>query len=381
MHGRLRDIVGRQPHADIAVAVIVYAVTLLTTAAGPAGGRLGPVALGAGALACGALTFRRRAPVAALVVSAVGAEAYLIVFEGRHGTMVLAAPLIALYSVAEASTGRRALTVGVLAVLVFAGLHMLVKPSSWLGAENLALAALGGLAVAAGEASRNRRAYLAEAQARARQAEADRDAEAGRRVTEERLRIARDLHDAIGHQLALIHVQAQVATHLMEREPARSREALAHVGEASRTALDELSDSVTLLRKPAEPLGGLDAVGALIDSFRRAGLTVTDGVDGTPCAVPAPVGLTAYRLLQETLTNVRKHAGPVAVTVRLTYAGRTLRIVVDNDGPAGTPTPAGAGHGLVGMRERVAALGGSLLAGPRPGGGYRVAAELPLGAA
>ncbi len=102
-----------------------------------------------------------------------------------------------------------------LVVLAFAGVHMLVKPSSWLGADNLALAALGGLAVAAGDASRNRRAYLAEAEARARQAEADRDIEAARRVTEERLRIARDLHDVVGHHLALIHVQAGVAAHVL----------------------------------------------------------------------------------------------------------------------------------------------------------------------
>jgi signal transduction histidine kinase len=165
---------------------------------------------------------------------------------------VLTAPLIALYTVAEVSTRRRALIIGALVVLAFSGLHTMVRPASWLGAENLALAALGGLAVAAGDAARNRRAYLAEVEGRARHAEVDWDAEAARRVTEERLRIAHELHDVIGHQLALVFVQAGVAAQVLGTAPAQAREALGHIRAASKTALTELSDTVGLLRQAGD---------------------------------------------------------------------------------------------------------------------------------
>jgi signal transduction histidine kinase len=370
--------------ADPTVAAVVGAVTLLTTAAGPSGGRLDAVALVCAAVACAPLAVRRRFPVWVLLVSAVGAEAYLLCFLGRHGSFVLAAPLIALFTVAEAGTRKRSLGLGVLAVLAFAGVHILIKPGSWLGAENIALAALGGLAVAAGDAARNRRAYLTEVEDRARQAETDREAEAARRVTEERLRIARDLHDVVGHQLALIRVQAEVAAHLLDTSPAGTREALAHVRDASRGALRELGETVALLRRPdesatpVEPVAGLSGVDDLLAAFRRAGLVITDHVDESTGPVPVAAELTAYRILQESLTNVRKHAGPTAVDVRLTYRPDRLRIVVDNTATSAIPASDGHGHGLVGMRERVTALGGDLQAGPRPDGGYRVTAELPL---
>jgi signal transduction histidine kinase len=401
--GRLSAAARRQPHADVGIALVVLAVTVVTTSTDPQGAPPDLPALAAAAVACGALAARRRFPPLVLAVSAVAAEVYLIHGEGHRGSMVLAAPLIALYTVAETSTRRRALFVGVLVMLAFAGIHTLIKPTSWINGNNLALAALGGLAVAAGDASRSRRAYLLEAQARAEHAEADRDAEAARRVTEERLRIARDLHDMLGHHLALIHVQARVAEHTLDGAtdtPARARDALEAIGTASKTALGELGDTIGLLRRPGEPsaptapVSGLAGVDALLDAFRRSGLTVTEQVDGQVRAIAVAADLTAYRVLQESLTNVRKHAGPTAVTVRLSYEPDALRIVVDN--PATAPdtaaghwgrsgreretrsvVPNGTGHGLVGMRERVTALGGTLRAGPRPDGGYRVTAVLP----
>jgi signal transduction histidine kinase len=388
VYARLREAARRPQRADLAIAAVVYAVTLVTTSAGPAGGRLDAPTVTAAALACGALAVRRRWPFLVLVVSAVAAEAYLVQFEGHHGSMVLAAPLIALYTVADASTRRRALVIGVLVVLAFAGFHMLIKPTSWMGADNVALAALGGLAVAAGAASRNRRAYLAEVEARARHAETEREAEAARRVTEERLRIARDLHDAVGHHLALVYVQARVASHVLTDPPAQAREALGHIRDASKTALGELSATIGLLRQPGEqaaptdPVVGLAGVHQLLAAFRRSGLAIAEQVDGPARAIPVAADLTAYRVIQESLTNVCKHAGPTTVAVRLTYEPDALRILVDNTAPARPPGPdtgpAGAGHGLVGMRERVTALGGYLHAGPRPDGGYRVAAVLPL---
>lgn len=397
--GWLRAAARRHPHADIAVAAVVTAVTLLTTAAGPAGDQLDATAVTLAVLACGVLAVRRRWPFAVLLISAAAAEAYLVHYQGHQGSMVLAAPLIALYTVADVSSRRRALIIGVLVVLAFAGAHMLVRPSSLLGADNLALAALGGLAVAAGDASRNRRAYLAEAQARARHAEADRDAEATRRVTEERLRIARDLHDVLGHHLALIHVQAGVAAHVLDARPDEAGTALAHIRAASKTALGELAATVGLLRQPGEPgaptepATGLAGVNDLLASFRRGGLTIAEHVDGLVRPIAVAVDLTAYRLIQESLTNVCKHAGPTTVRVRLSYQSDTLRIVIDNSAPAHpvatgtvatstgtavtTASSVGSRHGLVGMRERVTAMGGTLHAGPRPDGGYRVTATLP----
>jgi signal transduction histidine kinase len=402
--GRLRGIGRRHPHADIAVAAVVYAVTLVTTAAGPQGGRLDAPAIVVAAVACGVLVARRRWPYLVFLVSAIAAETYLALHEahqavhGAHqGSMVLAAPLIALYTAADTSSRRRAWAIGLLAMLAFAGAHMLVKPSSWLGADNVALAALGALAVAAGDASRSRRAYLAEVEARARRAEHDRDAQAARRVTDERLRIARELHDVVGHHLALINVQAAVATHVLDTQPVQSRAALAHIRQASKSALVELRDTIGLLRQPdeqpapTEPISGLAGLPELLSAFRRSGLIIDEHVDGTVGPIAVAADLTAYRLIQESLTNVCKHAGPTTVAVRLRYQPDALQVVVDNEattrGPVtvantspdrGLEQAPGHGHGIVGMRERVAALGGTLSVGLRPNGGYRVTATLPL---
>ena len=380
----------RHPHADIAVGAAVLLATIVTTAPAAAGARLDAVSLALAALACAVLAGRQHFPVAVLLLSAVAAEAFLVRLGGEHGSMVLAAPLIALYTVAERTTRRRALLVGALSVLALVGLHMLNRPSSWLGAENVALASLGGLALAAGDASRNRRAYLAEVEERARRVEAEREADATRRLTEERLRIARDLHDAVGHQLALIHVQAGVATHTLTADPAQAGEALGHIGRASRAALRELNDTILLLRRPdeaaapIEPVAGLASLEELYAGFRQSGLRINTRVDG-PWAVPVSVDVTAYRILQESLTNVCKHAGPAEIDIRLLFGRDDLRIVVDNrasDGAAKPEPPSGGtGLGLAGMRERVAAMGGDLQAGPRPDGGFRVAARLPLGVA
>jgi signal transduction histidine kinase len=379
------------PHADLGIAVVVFAVTLLTTVAGPGGQPVDGLALVAAATASGALAARQHAPFAALAVSAIAAEVYLAAMPGHVGLLVVAAPLIALYTVAERSTRRRATIIGALAVLAFGGLHSLVKPASWLGAENVALAALGGLAIAAGNAARIRRAYLAEVEARARDAEADREAEAARRVTDERLRIARDLHDHLGHHLALIYLQAGVATHVLPDPPERAADALAHIRAASKTALTELGDTIGLLRRPddpaapTEPAPGLAGIEELLAAFRRSGLSITEQIEGPASPLPVATDLVAYRVIQESLTNVRKHAGPTAVALRLTCVGDGVRIVVENTNGGKPSTDGGApggttrtGHGLVGMRERVSALGGSLQTGPRPAGGYRVSAVLPL---
>jgi signal transduction histidine kinase len=390
--GPLRIMMHRRPYADVAMAFVVWAVTLVTTDR-PAGGQLDPVSIAIAALACSVLIGRRRFPVPVLFAAAAAAETYLGYDEGRGGALVLAAPLIALYTVAELSSRRRALAIGILAMLTLAGLHIVLKPSSPFGADNVALAALGGLAVAAGDGSRSRRAYHAEVQQRAARAEADREAEAARRVTEERLRIARDLHDVLGHHLALIHVQAGVVAHVLDAPPEQAVQALAHIRTASKTALGELNDTIGLLRHPddravpVEPTVGLAGVADLLALFRRSGLTITEHIDGSARPIAIAADLTAYRVIQESLTNVCKHAGPTTVSVRLKYRPDLLRIVVDNlagthpaygRGGYGTLARAGDGHGLAGMRERLTALGGRLDTGPRPEGGFRVMATLPL---
>jgi signal transduction histidine kinase len=207
-------------------------------------------------------------------------------------------------------------------------------------------------------------------------------------VTEERLRIARELHDSVGHHLALINVQAGVAGHVLTGEPAPVRETLEQIRVSSRSALSELRDAVGLLRAPGEPATptqpavGLAALDELVAGFERAGLRIDYRCDGEATPPPA-TQMVAYRIVQEALTNVRKHAGPVDVRLRLTKAGDALTVTVENDGPPAAGPPAaegagdGSGHGLIGMRERVAALGGSLEAAPRERG-FRVIAELPV---
>jgi signal transduction histidine kinase len=383
----LRGVTHHRPHlADLAVVLVVLLVTLLTTAV-PRHLHDGWALLFA-AVACGALMLRRRWPYSVLLVSTVAAEAYLARYGGHAGTLILGAPVVALYTLAETTDRRRSLLVAGVLVFAIGAFHTIGRPAGFLGAETIALVALGGLAVAAGEAARNRRAYLAEVVARAEDAECGRDAEARRRVTEERLRIARDLHDSIGHHLALINVQAGVSGHLLTEAPAPVRETFDQIRQRSRAALEELRDTVGLLRQPGdpaapvEPVAGLADLDDLVASFERSGLRIDrvrmdrGGAPGDP--LPWATDLTAYRIIQESLTNVCKHVGATEVRLSLRHDAGTLTVIVENEGPPapGTPAPAGT-HGIVGMRERAAAIGGTLLAGPRPAGGFRVSAVLP----
>jgi signal transduction histidine kinase len=372
--GHLRSVAHRRPHlADLAIALIVFVVALLTTSA-PHHWR-DRVALLLAAVASGALLGRRRLPYPALLVSTVAAELYLTRFGGTTGTLILAAPVIVLYTLAETSDRRRGLLAAAGALVLAGGVfHTLGRPANFLGPENIALVALGGLAVAAGEASRNRRAYLAEVTRRAQDAERDREADARRRLAEERLRIARDLHDSVGHHLALINVQAGVAAHVLPDQPVR--ETLVQIRQGSRAALDELRDTVGLLREtaPLAPTVGLAALEDLLSSVRPSGLRVTVSAD-LAHPVPWAADVAAYRVVQEALTNVCKHAGPTDVLISLHSSVDGLTVVISNDGAAAPLS--GGGHGIVGMRERVEALGGTLHAGPRPTGGFRVSAVLP----
>ena len=216
-----------------------------------------------------------------------------------------------------------------------------------------------------------------------------REEELRRRAGEERLRMARDLHDVVAHNISVINVQANTALHLMDRQPERARSALVTINEVSKQALVELRSILGVLRDvdtpgadhaPRAPAPGLARLGDLVDSAAAAGLAVCVEEDGPRDALPADVDLTAYRIIQEALTNSARHSGGTRATVRLGYDAQALRIEVDDDGRAAPSAiqANGSGHGITGMTERAAALGGTFEAGPRPGGGFGVRAWLPL---
>jgi signal transduction histidine kinase len=214
-------------------------------------------------------------------------------------------------------------------------------------------------------------------------AERSRAEEARRRAGEERMRIARELHDVLAHNISLINVQAGVALHLMDEQPGQSRGALEAIKQASNDALKELRSVLDVLRQseeqpPRAPASGLAHLNSLVAGASATGLEVRTQVEGTPRPLPAGVDLAAFRIVQEALTNVTRHAGPATATVLVGYGSEELTIRVDDDGRGPAGNGAGTGNGIRGMRERVAALGGEFATGPRPGGGFRVQARLPL---
>ncbi|MFD0268351.1 sensor histidine kinase [Streptomyces sp. NPDC127106] len=343
-------------------------------------------------LAAAALVFRRlrtRAVLAATIGLSVVELA-----TGEPRAPVAMAAVIALYTLASRTDRPTTWRIGLLTMAGLTGVAMLAAgPLPWYSQENIGVFAWTGMAAAAGDAVRSRRAFVDAIRERAERAERTREEEARRRVAEERLRIARDLHDVVAHHIALVNVQAGVAAHVMDKRPDQAKEALAHVRDASRSALNELRATVGLLRQsgdpeaPTEPAPGLARLDELVDTFRHAGLPVKVMVelDGDGGPLPAAVDLAAYRVIQEALTNVRKHAGPGAsAEVSVVRVGASTEVTVLDDG-GGRPEPAaaaatapGGGHGLLGMRERAGALGGSCFAGPRYGGGYRVHVILPV---
>jgi signal transduction histidine kinase len=220
---------------------------------------------------------------------------------------------------------------------------------------------------------------------RADASRASRQSDERRHQSEERLRIARDLHDVIGHNISLINVQANMGLDLMDRQPEQARAALSAIKSASKEALEELRTMLATLRKdddtaPRSPAPGLDRIPELIELTRAAGLSGDVEVVGTAPPLPTAVHLAAYRIIQESLTNVARHAGRTQVTVRVTYGDTDVRVEVDDEGTAASDgaRTIGTGSGITGMRERAVALGGELSAGFRQGGGFRVSARLPV---
>ncbi|GAA2609816.1 histidine kinase [Streptomyces roseoviolaceus] len=343
-----------------------------------------PLSLVLMVLGAAALVFRRRAPMTVLALT--GTVSVVESVTGDPRTPVAMSAVIALYTVASTTDRPTTWRVGLLTTTVLTGAAMAAGPLPWYAQENLGIVAWAGIGATAGDAVRSRRAFIQAIRERAERAERTREEEARRRVAEERLRIARDLHDVVAHHIALVNVQAGVAAHIMDKRPDQAKEALAHVREASRSALNELRATVGLLRQsgdpeaPTEPAPGLDRLDELAGTFRNAGLRIEVARTDQGTALPAAVDLAAYRIIQEALTNVQKHAGPHAkAEVSVVRVGPNIEITVLDDGSGEDADPgSGGGHGLLGMRERVTALRGTLTTGPRYGGGFRIHAILPV---
>jgi signal transduction histidine kinase len=372
----------------IMLVLVVFAVfgTIESVQEGGNGNRqldwLGWGLLGVAVLA---LAARRHRPTAVLLVT-IAAVALSVAFGYPTGP-IWATPLIALYSAAATGRRRLALLVGGALAAVPVVWRLLDRGAgSW--AEVGVTVLLVALAVATGEVARGRRDYLAEAERRAVEAERTLQETARRRANEERLRLARDLHDVTAHTIAVIAIQASVADEALggcEACPEPALQAVRAIRAASREAMAELKATVTMLRDgaaPRGPLPGLDQLEELVGMASGAGVRVELAVTGAARPLPPAVDLTAYRIVQESLTNVLRHARATSATVRVCYQPGAVEVEIGDDGRGSAPgAGSAAGHGLAVMAERAAAVGGRLEAGPGPDGGFRVHAWLPLGKA
>jgi signal transduction histidine kinase len=326
-----------------------------------------------------ALVFRRRRPIPVFLVVVVGAAVVISMQEGK--SLVLTAAFLSICTVAYYAADRKTILMAWLSSGLILGAGSAIGIGSVIRFENVSAFAWSGFAAAMGAAVRSRQEWFAEVEQRAIRAEETREEEAHRRVVAERLRIARELHDVVAHHIAVVHVQAGVADHLLDTKPAEAHEAIAHIRRASGSVLDELGGLLDVLRQPDEPITptapapGLSGLTSLIDSFSASGLTVDVKANGVPDAIPPAVELVAYRLVQEGLTNAHKH-GTGTATLDFTFEPGALRIDIANPCP-GVASLAGAGHGLVGMHERAKAVGGTVRT-HNDGDAWRVAARLPF---
>jgi signal transduction histidine kinase len=359
----------------IVVGVVQLCGTLMAAHEQPNRDSLDTLAIALVLAGPAALVAVRRAPVAVLAVTTAAALAYWTLDYPRAPVML--APTVAF--IATVLTGHRA--------VAWASLGVAWAGFTWLPslAGDAAAPAVGkalGLAVwlfllaAAAEILRAKIERHEERECARRQQE---EARAG----EERLRIARELHDVLAHNVSLINVQAGVALHLLDEQPERARPALEAIKEASSETLSEMRSVLSIMRRPGEqppraPTAGIGGLGELVARTTAAGIPVETTVSGEPRTVPASVDLAVYRIVQEALTNVARHARPAEAVVRLSYGDEDVTVEVDDPGVHRSDGNGAGGNGLAGMRERVAALGGDFSAGPRPGAGFRVKARLPL---
>jgi len=367
--------------------VVLLAVELfVATGGGPGAAPLNAVAYLLGAILVLPVLVRNRFPRFELIACSV----LLLLYYSLDRRDISPVPLLSVPLYDAAMAGFLVAAIVIPTVFMVIGLFV-VDISTHEGLVSLAASFLPGfvvlfLAIALGDVVRSRRALAAETAERLRVAHEEREAEAARRVAEERLRIARDLHDTVAHSMATITVQAGSALHVLGPGEQKLRGPLLAIRETSKEVLREMRATLGQLREGTPEgdgqvkAGGMDRLPALRDAVTAAGAPVTIAVEGEQRPLPPRVDEVAYRILQESLTNVLRHAGPAAkATVRLCYEPAALGIHVTDDGTAapganGTKT----GHGLIGMAERAAAVGGSITAGPREEGGFEVSARLPL---
>jgi signal transduction histidine kinase len=337
----------------------------------------------------GAMVWRRRHPLAALGIAfAASIGIWVADYQELASSLAL---VIGMYSVAAWAPRRAARIAGVLAGVAL--LIVLLSGMFFGDVEQLTLDVfvgnfvIFGTAYVLGENVRNRRERLVELEERAIAAETAREQEARRAVAAERTRIARELHDVVAHSVSVMVVQAGAARRVLGRDPEAATESLCSIEEIGRQSLTEMRRLLGVLRREDDqsfgraPQPSVAGVDALVASTREAGLDVELVVEGEPRPLPPGVDLSAYRIVQEALTNTLKHAGPAKARVRIRYGDGDLQLEVTDDGRGVLRTDGTGGHGLVGMRERVSLYGGELTTGNRPGGGYVVRARLPLASA
>jgi signal transduction histidine kinase len=319
--------------------------------------------------AAAALVVRRLLPVPVLAISTVALCLYLV-DGGPFGPIILSMA-VAMYTVAAHRPLRTAAIAAAGAFVLLVGSSMIGgSPGMEVVGPQLAWVA-GPLAV--GVTVRVGRQQVLQ----------NRRDEARRQADAERLRVAQEVHDVVGHGLAAIMMQADIALHLLPKQPEQAETALTAISRTSRESLDELRATLGAVRRGDDfddraPAPGLARLDALVDRTRAVGVPVAVDVAGPLTSLPAAVDLAAYRIVQESLTNVLRHAGTATASVRLALTDDDLTVSVSDTGRGGSPRPAPDGHGLAGMKERVTALGGSLTAGPRPEGGFAVTATLPV---
>ena len=376
---------------DALIAVGLAAFGLLTAYAGPIEAPLrGPDALNYALTvgACVPLLVRRRHPVVVFLIAWPLTIWHTLVPYTGAGPVFAA--LFALYAVAAHARSRRT---GVIALVAMALsiIVILFVPRLEAGWDDVLLTTVFlTSAWLLGDNMRIRRAYVAAVEERAERLERERDVDAQRAVLEERARIARELHDVVAHSMSVMVVQAGAARRTLAHDQDKAAEAVGHIESTGRSALEEMRRLVSVLRGAADgdddgpvllPQPQPDDLDKLILGCRDAGLDVDLSVAGDRRPLPPGLGLVVYRVVQEALTNTIRHAGPAHATVCLDYRPDVIVVTVTDDGRgAAAPAGAGPGHGLAGMRERVALYGGELAAGPQVGGGFRVVARVPVAA-
>jgi len=362
------------------------AVTLASLASDEPDSRPASVAAYVAGAGVAAVTLaRRRWPVTVLALTGLVVLAYHATNFPAIGHWPL---VVGLYTCATLGRLRAAILVGGATVTLATATWLVFDAQPLLPVVSAGLrevAALGA-ALALGDAVRSRRGWSAETRERVRRVAREREQEARRRLVEERLRIARELHDITAHTLAVVGVQLNVAADTLTDAPEQARAALRTAQQANREAVAELKAAVRVLRQendgvpPRTPTPGLDQVQRVLAAAREAGLVVDYRESGRPRALPAPVGLAVHRVIQESITNVLRHADATTVRVSVDYRPTELAVTVVDDGRGAVGSPPGeTGHGLIGMRERVRGLGGTFTAGQARGGrGFAVSATIPL---